>query len=182
MAWLNDGSVIAAATALAETLGADPNHSVAAAAIDLNGRVYAGVNNYHFNGGPCAELVVLGMAASAHAAPLATMVAVGDGGRGVISPCGRCRQTLLDQHPDIAVLVPGEAGVESVPVRKLLPYSYVQPDERPGRFVRCNGRYYADIVEGRKTQTVLYLEDVPLGRVTFVLRPRTNRDSRPLTQ
>lgn len=37
------------------------------AALGLNGNIYTGVNNHHFNGGPCAELVVLGVAASAHA-------------------------------------------------------------------------------------------------------------------
>lgn len=86
--WANDDALIAAATELAATLGEDPNHSVAAAAMDLRGSIYAGVNNRHFNGGPCAELVVLGWLA--HAGPLATMVAVGDGDRSVISPCGRC--------------------------------------------------------------------------------------------
>lgn len=28
------------------------------------------------------------------------MVPVGDGDHGVIAPCGRCRQVLLNQHPD----------------------------------------------------------------------------------
>ena len=65
--WANDDVVIAKAMELAATLGDDQNHTVAAAAMDLNGNIYAGVNNYHFNGGPCAELVVLGIAASAHA-------------------------------------------------------------------------------------------------------------------
>lgn len=173
--WLNDDIVIAAASELADQLGDDPNHTVAAAAMDLHGNVHAGVNNYHFNGGPCAELVVLGMAASAQARPLATMVAVGDGGRGVISPCGRCRQVMLDQHPDISVLVPSDEGIRSVPVRQLLPYSYVQPDGDARRYVRFNRRYLDDVRAGRKTRTVRWQEVVPLGRTTFVFESGDHR-------
>jgi len=141
---------------------------VAAAALGLNGNIYTGVNNHHFNGGPCAELVVLGVAASAHAGNLATMVAVGDGGRGVISPCGRCRQVMLDQLHDICVLVPLEDGIQSVSVRELLPFSYVQPDEDPDRFVRFSRRYLDDIASGRKTSTIRYRNPIPLGETTFV--------------
>ena len=166
--WVNDAAVIAAATELAATLGHDPNHTVAAAAMDLAGEIHVGVNNFHFNGGPCAELVVLGIAATAQAGPLATMVAVGDGSRGVIPPYGRCRQTLLDQHPDCTVLVPSDGQILSVPVRQLLPYSYEFPDGGAERFVRFNGRYYEDIVAGRKTSTVRYLDPVPLGPTTFI--------------
>ena len=61
--WANDDAVIDAATRLATTLGDDPNHTVAAAAMDLSGTIHAAVNNHHFTGGPCAELVVLGLAA-----------------------------------------------------------------------------------------------------------------------
>lgn len=166
--WANDDAIINAASELAANLGDDPNHSVAAAAMDLHGNIYVGVNNYHFNGGPCAELVVLGMAASAHAGPLASIVAVGDGGRGVIAPCGRCRQVLLDQHRDCCVLVLSEMGIKSVPIAQLLPYSYIQPDEDPRRFVRFNTRYYDDVVAGIKTRTVRYHGPVPLGPTTFV--------------
>ncbi|GAA1524353.1 hypothetical protein [Brevibacterium permense] len=48
--------VIAAAENLARTLGADANHTVAAAAMDTTGRIHTGVNVHHFTGGPCAEL------------------------------------------------------------------------------------------------------------------------------
>lgn len=83
-----------AAIRQAQALTGDTNHTVAAAAMDSTGRIHTAVNDYHFTGGPCAELVVLGVAAAAEAGPLTTMVAVGDSGRGVIAPCGRCRQVL----------------------------------------------------------------------------------------
>ncbi|MBF4570817.1 cytidine deaminase [Plantibacter sp. VKM Ac-2880] len=116
--------VIDAAEALARTLGDNPNHTVAAAVMDLNGRVHQAVNVYHFNGGPCAELVALGVAATAGATQLLTIAAAGDRGRGLIPPCGRCRQVLLDQHPNILVVVPGGDGPVMRPIRELLPDSY----------------------------------------------------------
>lgn len=172
--WANDDAVIDAASRLAASLGSDPNHTVAAAAMDLHGNIFAGVNNHHFTGGPCAELVVLGMTASAQAAPLATIVAVGDGGRGVIPPCGRCRQVLLDQHPDCHVLVPTETGIRSVPIAQLLPYSYRQPDENPRRFIRFNTRYYESIRAGEKTHTIRYRDPAPLGPITLAFEDGEN--------
>lgn len=178
--WANDDAVIDAATRLATTLGDDPNHTVAAAAMDLSGTIHAAVNNHHFTGGPCAELVVLGLAAAANAGPLATMVAVGDGDRGVIAPCGRCRQVILDQHPDCCILVPSDGTVVSVPVAQLLPYTYRFPGSTAERFVRFNGRYYDDVAAGLKTQTARYLDPVPLGPTTFVFEDGEHRGFRTL--
>ena len=61
--------VIEAAERLAARLGGDRNRTVAAAAMDTAGRIHEAVNVYHFAGGPCAELVVLGVAAAAGAGP-----------------------------------------------------------------------------------------------------------------
>ncbi|OUE20569.1 Blasticidin-S deaminase [Clavibacter michiganensis] len=127
---LHDSEVrlIDAAEALARTLGADPDHTMAAAALDAAGRIHVGVNVLHFTGGPCAELVALGAAAAANAGPLVAMAAVGDGGRGIAPPCGRCRQVMLDLQPGIRVAVPGADGPEIVAIRDLLPVSYARPD------------------------------------------------------
>ncbi|KAJ5098661.1 hypothetical protein N7532_005662 [Penicillium argentinense] len=57
-------------------------YSVASAALSDDGRVFKGVNVFHFTGGPCAELVVLGVAASAGAQKLSNIVAIGEDGRG----------------------------------------------------------------------------------------------------
>ncbi|WP_222618074.1 ASCH domain-containing protein [Nakamurella sp. PAMC28650] len=145
--------VLDAAIQQAQALTGDPNHTVAAAAMDTTGRIHTAVNNYHFTGGPCAELVVLGVAAAAGAGPLTTMVAVGDGGRGVLAPCGRCRQVLLDQHPGCHVIVPTPDAPELVNARHLLPYAYQNPDANPDRFIRFSPRYYDSIRQGRKTAT-----------------------------
>jgi cytidine deaminase len=104
----------------------DDRHAVAAAAYDSAGRIYTGVNVYHFSGGPCAEPVAMGQAVGSGEAtlPLTTMVAVIADGGGVIPPCGRCRQMLFDYFPEIRVVVGVESGLESVPVTELLPYAF----------------------------------------------------------
>jgi len=134
--------------------------------MDVHGNVYTGINAHHFTGGPCAELVVLGAAAGA--GPLMTMVAVGDRERDVIAPCGRCRQTLLDLHPDVVVIVPGSDGLEAQPIHALLPFAYRYPDSAAPRFVRFNRGYRSDIVAGRKTSTVRWHDPVAIGPALLV--------------
>jgi cytidine deaminase len=160
--------VIDAAEALAGTLGYDDNHTVAAAVMDIDGRIHRAVNVYHFNGGPCAELVALGVAATNNARQLLTVAAAGDRGRGLIPPCGRCRQVLLDQHPDILVAVPSASGPVMRPVRKLLPDTYFFPDAHGRRIVRSNKRYHEAVLSGEKTSTVRWDDPITAGPATFV--------------
>lgn len=168
MLYPDEQRVLDAARAQAAVLTGRPEHTVAAAALDTTGRVHTGVNVHHFTGGPCAELVVLGAAAAAGAGPLMLVAAVGDGGRDVLPPCGRCRQVLLDLHPDAHVVVPGDAGPRTVPVRALLPDSYRQPDAAPERLVRFSAAYYDDVAAGRKTTTVRHDDPVVTGPAWLV--------------
>lgn len=84
-------------------------HTVGAAVRDREGHMYGGINLYHFTGGPCAELVALATGRADGARELETIVAVGDGGRGVIGPCGRSpdpvRLPPQDQSPAAHVRV-----------------------------------------------------------------------------
>lgn len=164
--------VIEAAEALARTLGDDDNHTVAAAAIDVDGRIHRGVNVYHFTGGPCAEVVALGVAATDGAAQLLAIAAAGDRGRGLIPPCGRCRQVLLDHHPDILVAIPSQSGPVMRPVRKLLPDAYHSPDARVRRVVRFHQRYHDAVISGEKTSTVRWDDPIAVGPATFVFEGR----------
>lgn len=91
-----DRELIDAATSLINARTDNANHTTAAAARTAAGQVVTGVNVFHFTGGPCAELVVIGRAVGEDAGALVEIVAVGDGGRGILSPCGRCRQVLWD--------------------------------------------------------------------------------------
>ncbi|MFC8570993.1 cytidine deaminase family protein [Streptomyces sp. NPDC057245] len=120
-----DHELVAAAAHVARTRCRGDNHTVAAAARARDGRIVTAVNAYHFTGGPCAELVVIGAAAARGAYDLVTVVAVGDRERGVVPPCGRCRQVLLDYFPGLEVIVGDGEGVRSVPVAELLPATYV---------------------------------------------------------
>lgn len=99
----------------------DGVHTMGAAVRASDGRMFAGVNVYHFTGGPCAELVALGVARARGARELTTIVAVGNHGRGPVGPCGRDRQVLFDYHPGIRVLLPTEFGVRSVLIADLMP-------------------------------------------------------------
>ena len=103
-------------------------HTVGAAVMAGDHRTFAGVNLFHFTGGPCAELVALGAARAGGATEVTHVVAVGNHGRGVCSPCGRDRQVLADHYPDARVIVPGEEGPISVVARELLPLGYVRPE------------------------------------------------------
>jgi cytidine deaminase len=131
-----DLALIQAASSVARLRCRGDNHTVAAAARTADGRVFSGVNVYHFTGGPCAEVVVVGAAATAGVDELETIVAVGDRGRGVLPPCGRCRQILLDYYPKIRVIVGSMDAPRAVPVAELLPDTYVwaehQLDETTG--------------------------------------------------
>ncbi len=128
---IDDLELIDVASQLIGTRGRDPNHTVAAAARDADGAIHTGITLYHFTGGPCAELVALANAAAATDRPVVTMTAVGNHNRGVVSPCGRCRQVMLDYFPDLAVLVPSLNGIQRVAVRDLFTHAYVWIDQEP---------------------------------------------------
>lgn len=61
---------------------------------------------------------------------LVACVAVANDQRGVISPCGRCRQMILDYYPGLRVIVRGEGGLVSVSPQELLPFAYVSTFKR----------------------------------------------------
>lgn len=115
---------LARRTVDANTDGPDGVYTMGAAVRGVDGRMYAGINLYHFTGGPCAELVALGRARAEGARELTTIVAVGNEGRGVVGPCGRDRQVLVDYHPTIRVILPTEDGPASVLATDLLPGAY----------------------------------------------------------
>lgn len=125
-----DHELIEAAAHVARTRCRGDNHTMAAAARARDGRIVTAVNAYHFTGGPCAELVVVGAAAAQGVFELETIVAVGDRERGVVPPCGRCRQVLLDYFPGLRVIVGDGDRVRAVPVVDLLPETYVWADHQ----------------------------------------------------
>ncbi|KAB8253557.1 cytidine deaminase-like protein [Aspergillus pseudonomiae] len=123
-----EASLLETATKTITSIKPSNTHSVASAVLASDGRVFSAVNVYHFTGGPCAELVALGNAAAAGAEELTHIVAVEDTRR-ILSPCGRCRQVLLDLWPGIRVIVLGEEGPRVVGIAELLPFAYSWPGE-----------------------------------------------------
>ena len=113
--------------------GEDGIHTMGAAVRASDGTTYAGVNLYHFTGGPCAELVALGSARAAGARGITHIVAVGNHGRGPVGPCGRDRQVLADFYPEVRVILPTPEGVRSVLVEDLLPLASVWSFEEGSR-------------------------------------------------
>ena len=59
-----DLELVERATEIATRRGDGSINTVAAAARAIDGRIVTGMNVYHFTGGPCAELVLLGNAAA----------------------------------------------------------------------------------------------------------------------
>jgi cytidine deaminase len=159
-----------AALDTASRLPADGTYlnTVASAVMDIHGDIYTGVNVGHFTGGPCAELVALGVAAAAGAGPIALIVAAGDEGRGVMPPCGRCRQVLLDQQPDCRVIVPDGDDASSVRARDLLPYPSPHPDANPPRLLRFSPGHWDNVVDGVKTATTRFDDPTVPGPATLL--------------
>ena len=162
-----DQELIAAAGQVIGRNGDGEVHTVGAALRDESGHVHVGVNLFHFTGGPCAELVVLAAARAAGAREPQTIVAVGDGGRGVLSPCGRDRQVFADQHPDLRVIVPTEDGPRVVRAVDLLPHVYRAP-ARPVQRLRFRAGHLDAVRDGSKRITMRFNDPVHIGPALLV--------------
>lgn len=129
-----DKSIIAnlveSASAMLARNGDGENHTVAASVYTADGLVYSGLNLYHFTGGPCAEVVALARLVSEGGGKPLAIVAVADRNRGVVAPCGRCRQILADYCLDIQVVLQAESGLVVRPLTDLLPLSYIWEEQQ----------------------------------------------------
>jgi cytidine deaminase len=117
------------------------DHTCAAAALASDGRIFTGINMFHYSSALCAENTVFTNAAAAGVssafnpgfavdgaekpAELVLIVAVLSEGRGVISPCGRCRQVMADYYPGIQVIVKDGEELRVAKVAELLPFAWV---------------------------------------------------------
>lgn len=97
------------------------NHTVAAAVLTKSGKIISSMNFYHFTGGPDAEVAALARVVSEGEYPI-MLVAVGHNNRGVLTPCGKCRQTIFDYYPDMQVIVTNGGEVKTI--KELLPYIF----------------------------------------------------------
>lgn len=125
-----DQALIAAARAVMRAHHRPFWHTVAAAVRDAQGRIWTGIHLGATVGrlSVCAEPVALGRAILEGAGPIVAAVAVrhpkpeeDDQSIAVVTPCGACRELLVDHAPDCVVILPGEM---KLPVSALLPLPY----------------------------------------------------------
>jgi cytidine deaminase len=105
-------------------------HTVAAAIRSRDGRVWTGLHIGTTVGrlAVCAEAIALGRALLEGDGTVATAVAVRhpkpeetDRELAIVSPCGACREMILDYSPDALVIMPGKI---KRPINQLLPAPY----------------------------------------------------------
>ncbi len=108
-------------------------HTVAAALRSRDGRIWTGLHLGATVGrlSVCAESVALGRAVLEGDGSIAAIVAMRhpkpdehDRRLAVVSPCGACREMVVDYAPDAMVIVPDRDGALKLPARALLPLPY----------------------------------------------------------
>jgi cytidine deaminase len=105
-------------------------HSVGAAVLCASGRIYTGINVEASGYGVCAEPIALGAALTNGERKILAVVAIcrRENGYIVLSPCGNCRQMLLDYAPEADVVYMDAGVTTSTKAKNLLPGAYVAPD------------------------------------------------------
>jgi cytidine deaminase len=129
-----DRALLAAARETLRKAYVEDRHGVAAAVRTASGHTYTGINIEGCAYGPCAEPIALGAAFTNLDRDIVAMVAVHKRGEAypVLSPCGNCRQLLLDYSPEATVILI-EKGVEvKARVSDLLPGAYHRFGQHPG--------------------------------------------------
>jgi len=121
-----DEELIEAATEVLRKNYTDGRHTVGAAVRCGSRQIYTGVNIESCGYGPCAEPIALGAAISAGEREFVAIVAVGarPEGYAILSPCGNCRQMLLDYAPEALVILETNDKRVKARVLELLPAAY----------------------------------------------------------
>ena len=121
--------LIAKATEAREKAYAPYSHfAVGAALLAKSGRVYTGCNveNASYGLSVCAERVAVFKAVSEGERDFEALAVVTENG---VTPCGACRQVLLEFGDDIQVIVADEAGEYRVfGLQELLPEAFNSED------------------------------------------------------
>ena len=108
-------------------------HTVAAAVCARDGRIWTGIHLGATVGrmSVCAEPIAVGRALLEGDGTIATIVAVRhpkpeetDREMTVVSPCGACRELIVDHCPDASVILREGGALVKVPARLLLPTPY----------------------------------------------------------
>jgi cytidine deaminase len=123
--------LIASATAAREQAYAPySNFKVGAALLGKSGRVYTGCNVENAAYGPsmCAERTAVFKAVSEGEREFEAIAVITENG---VSPCGTCRQVMVEFAPDMTVVISDTQGNTRITtVRDLLPDGFT-PDQLP---------------------------------------------------
>jgi cytidine deaminase len=122
-----DKRLIEAATDVLQKNYHPEKHTVGAAVRCGSGRVYTGVNLEACGYGPCAEPIAIGSALTNGEREIMSIVAVCRRGDEycVLSPCGNCRQLLVDYAPDAMVVFDHGGEIQKARARDLLPGAFL---------------------------------------------------------
>ncbi len=101
-------------------------HQVGCAVKVESGKVYTGVNIQSSIYGPCAEVIALGSALANGEKNIVSIVAVKkvDDNYPIVSPCGSCRQLILDYAHNATVIFNLDGHAVKTTASNLLPGSY----------------------------------------------------------
>jgi cytidine deaminase len=123
--------LVASATASRERAYAPySNYKVGAALLGKSGRVYTGCNVENAAYGPsmCAERTAVFKAVSEGEREFEAIAVVTENG---VSPCGTCRQVMMEFAPDMTVIIADARGnTRLTTVRDLLPDGFT-PEQLP---------------------------------------------------
>jgi len=105
------------------------NFSVGAAVMCADGRVFEGCNieNASYGLTICAERAAMFGAVSAGCGRIDAIAIAGPGEK-PLSPCGACRQVMLELAPDAEVIMAGEERHRRRTVTELLPDAFGETD------------------------------------------------------
>jgi len=129
----DDHELIAAANAVLERHYRTFWHTVAAAIRSRDGRIWTGIHIGATVGrlAICAEAVAFGRAVLEGDGTIETAVAVRhpkpeeeDRELAVVSPCGACREMIMDHAPEARIILKEGEGLLKLPIRSLLILPY----------------------------------------------------------
>jgi cytidine deaminase len=138
----DDEKLIESARQAIAKLYKENRHHIGSALRTKGGRIYTAVHldTYVGRASVCAEAVALGRALADGESEIEAIVSVrhprpaeSDRTIRIVSPCGICREMLVDFAQGSRVIVPSENGPVAVDVGELLPRKYAVPKSRPDR-------------------------------------------------
>jgi cytidine deaminase len=126
-----DYSLVQAAQDVLERNYHPVRHTVGAAVLCPSGRTFTGINVEACGYGPCAEPIAIGAAFSHGERDIIAIVAVckKEDHYPILSPCGNCRQLLVDYAPDALVILDYDGQIGKTAARNLLPAAYLSDFE-----------------------------------------------------